>query len=127
VNYNDQRRTVRGEPADFWLFSYDMLRQPEVQKATFGRELRSVPDILSGYSIAMLAITDSHVVATSGSDLHPIIRKTGSPTDEIHGFALAVTAVELAAADGYEVSDYRRVAVILKSGRAVFVYVTAEQ
>ena len=86
-----------------------------------------MPDILSGYSIAMLAITDPHVVATSGSDLHPVIRKTGSPVDEIHGSALAVTAVELTAADGYEVSDDRRVAVIPEPGQAAFVYVTAEQ
>lgn len=115
------------DPADIWLFSYGTLRQADVQRATFDRTLDSEPDILCGYSLTMLSITDPDVIATSGSDSHPIIRKTGVETDEVQGLALAVTATELAAADTYEVSDYRRTAVILKSGRAAFVYVTAEQ
>ena len=41
------------------------------------------------------------------------------------GRRLRITAAELAAADTYEVSDYRRVAVRLKSGLEAFVYVGA--
>jgi hypothetical protein len=36
-----------------------------------------------------------------------------------------ITPAELAAADTYEVSDYKRIAVRLKSGREAFVYVGA--
>jgi len=36
-----------------------------------------------------------------------------------------VSAAELVAADTYEVSDYKRVAVHLKSGLEAFVYVAA--
>ncbi len=109
-----------------WLFSYGTLRQPEVQRATFGRMIESHPDILRGYSLSMLTITDPWVVVTSGSDQHPIIRWTGRDEDEVQGAALAVTGAELAAADTYEVADYRRVSVVLASGQSAFVYVAAE-
>jgi hypothetical protein len=36
-----------------------------------------------------------------------------------------ITEAELLAADGYEVSDYRRVAARLRSGRTAWVYVKA--
>jgi len=36
-----------------------------------------------------------------------------------------ITTAELAAADTYEVSDYKRIAVRLKSGLEAFVYVGA--
>jgi hypothetical protein len=35
------------------------------------------------------------------------------------------TASELTAADAYEVSDYRRVEILLKSGRRAWAYVKA--
>ncbi len=41
------------------------------------------------------------------------------------GVVLRITAAELAAADTYEVSDYKRVTVRLKSGLEAFVYVAA--
>jgi hypothetical protein len=33
------------------LFSYETLRQPEVQLATFGRELEGRPDAIVGYDL----------------------------------------------------------------------------
>ncbi|WP_281280720.1 hypothetical protein [Falsirhodobacter xinxiangensis] len=36
-----------------------------------------------------------------------------------------ITAAELAAADAYEVADYKRVEVALTSGRKAWVYVQA--
>jgi len=112
--------------ADIWLFSYGTLRQPEVQRATFGREVRGQPDILTGYVLSALEIRDPAVIATSGSDRHLILHETGRMADEVAGSALAISAAELAGADDYEVSDYVRVAVVLKSGRTAFVYVAAQ-
>ncbi len=127
VDGSRDTRTMRhSDSPPHWLFSYGTLRQPDVQRATFDRELQSEPDILCGYSLSMLDIIDPAVIATSGSDTHPIVRWTGDESDEVEGVALGVTADELAAADGYEVSDYRRVAVMLKSGRHAFVYVSAQ-
>jgi len=34
------------------LFSYGTLRQPEVQRATFGREIDGRPDAIVGYDLA---------------------------------------------------------------------------
>ena len=39
--------------------------------------------------------------------------------------AFEITPAELAAADQYEVADYKRIAVTLLSGRAAWVYVKA--
>lgn len=108
-----------------WLFSYGTLRQLDVQMATFGRPLSGLDDALPGYALSVLEISDPEVVATSGATHHPIVSRTGNPDDEIAGTAFLVTAAELAAADAYEVSDYKRIAVRLNSGREAFVYVNA--
>ena len=113
------------DPADIWLFSYGTLRQKNVQLATFGRELEGREDALVGFVSNMIAISDPEVVATSGETHHPIVARTGNPADAVAGMVFRITAAELAAADSYEVSDYERVAVRLKSGRAAFVYVRA--
>lgn len=107
------------------LFSYGTLRYAEVQRATFGRLLDGQPDVLPGYAMTMVAIDDPEVVATSGEASHPIVRRTGDASDGIHGVVFAVTSEELDAADRYEVADYKRVAVRLRSGREAFVYVDA--
>ena len=49
------------------LFSYGTLQQPEVQRATFGRELTGHRDAIVGYELDYVTITDPHVLATSGT------------------------------------------------------------
>lgn len=108
------------------LFSYGTLRQPNVQRATFGRLLEGRPDALPGYVLAPLAITDPEVIATSGLDVHTMARPTGDPADIVPGIVFRLTPAELAAADRYEVDAVRRIAVRLASGAEAFVYVSAE-
>lgn len=118
--------TLRDDPAaaaDRWLFSYGTLRQPSVQLANFGRLLEGREDVLEGYALTMIEITDPQVVAISGSNRHPLIRRTGRPEDRVEGVVFRVTAAEIAAADAYEVSDYVRVTAILASGLEAEVYV----
>jgi len=103
------------------LFSYGTLRQPDVQLSLFGRTVSTVADALPGYRIEWLTITDQSVIATSGSDRHPILRR-GGPTDSVTGAYLELDDAELAAADEYEVDDYRRSAVTLESGVQAWVY-----
>ena len=107
------------------LFSYGTLQDKHVQIANFGRELIVRADALPGYTQTMVAIDDAHVVATSGKTHHPIVEPGSNPDDEVAGTVFEITARELAAADEYEVSDYRRVAVTLKSGVQAWVYVRA--
>jgi len=108
------------------LFSYGTLRQPEVQRAIFGRLLEGRPDVLAGFALAPLPITDPAVIAASGSALHSIARRSGDPADRIEGIVFAITAADLDAADRYEVDAYARVEVRLVSGAAAFAYVGPE-
>jgi gamma-glutamylcyclotransferase (GGCT)/AIG2-like uncharacterized protein YtfP len=107
------------------LFSYGTLRQPEVQLATFGREIDGRPDAIVGYHLEYVSITDPHVIATSGSDRHPILKPTDRPGAAVEGTVFAISETDLAAADEYEVDAYRRIAVPLRSGDQAWVYVFA--
>jgi gamma-glutamylcyclotransferase (GGCT)/AIG2-like uncharacterized protein YtfP len=107
------------------LFSYGTLRQREVQLRIFGRELDGRRDAIVGYELDYVTITDPHVVATSGSDRHPILRPSDRADAAIKGTVFAISEADLAAADEYEVDDYRRVAVPLRSGAQAWVYVFA--
>ena len=106
------------------LFSYGTLRQANVQAELFGRAVPTVADDLPGYRLEWLTITDPEVIATSGSDRHPILRP-GSAGDRVAGAYLELTDAELARADEYEVDDYTRITVTLASGLDAWVYVAA--
>jgi uridine kinase len=104
------------------LFSYGTLQQRNVQRSQFGRDLEGHADSLPGHVNGWVTITDPDVVAASGSDRHPFVRPTGDPTDAVVGTAFTLDTAELAAADRYEVDDYRRVLVRLASGTSAWVY-----
>ena len=107
------------------LFSYGTLQQENVQMASFGRLLAGRVDAMPGFRRDMLEITDPDVIRTSGKRFHPVVSESGDPADEVAGTLFEITAGELAAADSYEVSDYRRVMVRLKSGAEAWVYIKA--
>lgn len=107
------------------LFSYGTLQQENVQLASFGRLLAGRADAMPGYRCDMLEIADPEVIRTSGKRFHPVVSESGDPADEVAGTLFDITAAELAAADSYEVADYRRVMVRLKSGADAWVYVKA--
>jgi hypothetical protein len=114
-------------PADrtVLLFSYGTLQLESVQLESFGRILEGADDAMPGYRQSLVEITDPEVIRKSGKRLHPIVAPTGDPSDEVQGKVFRITAAELAAADEYEVSDYRRVSVRLRSGKDAWVYVKA--
>lgn len=107
------------------LFSYGTLQDANVQIANFGRVLKGHPDTLPGYVQGLVVIADPSVVATSGKTHHSIVQPSLNPEDEVCGTMFEITEQELASADTYEVSDYKRVAVTLKSGARAWVYVRA--
>jgi gamma-glutamylcyclotransferase (GGCT)/AIG2-like uncharacterized protein YtfP len=107
------------------LFSYGTLRLPEVQRSTFGRELDGRPDAIVGYDLGYVTITDPHVIKTSGSDRHPILKPTDRADASVEGMVFEISEADLAAADEYEVDDYRRITVPLGSGNQAWVYVFA--
>jgi Gamma-glutamyl cyclotransferase, AIG2-like len=105
------------------LFSYGTLRQPAVQLATFGRELEGRLDAIVGFDLDWVTITDPHVIATSGSARHPILKPSREPDAAVEGTVFAISPTDLVAADEYEVDDYTRVEVPLRSGAQAWVYV----
>jgi gamma-glutamylcyclotransferase (GGCT)/AIG2-like uncharacterized protein YtfP len=105
------------------LFSYGTLREPDVQLATFGRLLDGVPDAIAGFRLETLTIRDPAVIATSGSEHHPILVPSKDADAAVEGTVFSITPDELTAADEYEVDDYQRVEVPLRSGRRAWVYV----
>lgn len=107
------------------LFSYGTLQQDNVQLASFGRLLTGRADAMPGYRCDMLEITDPEVILTSGKRFHPVVSESGDPADEVAGTLFEITPEELAAANSYEVADYRRVMVRLRSGADAWVYVKA--
>ncbi len=106
------------------LFSYGTLQQDSVQLAQFGRRLAGKPDALMGFRQEMVQITDPDVLAKSGKAFHPIVLP-GRKDDQVPGMVFEITAEELAAADSYEVADYKRIAAPLASGLTAWVYVKA--
>ena len=110
---------------DVLLFSYGTLQDRAVQLANFGRELSGSSDSLPGYATSLIAIRDQGVVATSGKTHHTIAQRSGNLADEVPGMVFKITPDELAAADRYEVSEYTRVQVTLKSGLQAWAYLRA--
>ena len=108
------------------LFSYGTLQLRQVQLDTFGRELTGQPDSLVGFELEQVKIIDPKVLASSGQEYHPILRRSGEFSDQVAGTVFAISAAELAAADRYEVADYQRVATRLLSGQMAWVYVAVE-
>lgn len=107
------------------LFSYGTLQDKAVQLANFGRELNGQADRMPGYRLDWVEITDPDVLATSGKSHHPIVSPSSQANDSVAGMVFQISENELAAADRYEVADYKRVAVTLASGLTAWVYVRA--
>lgn len=107
------------------LFSYGTLQLENVQLSSFGRRLAGTPDTMPGFRKDMVEITDPEVLKTSGERFHPIVVPSSDPNDTVSGTVFQITEAELAAADKYEVADYKRVEIILSSGTKAWVYVKA--
>ena len=104
------------------LFSYGTLRDPTVQMSTFGRLLHGEPDELVGFEQSVLTIEDPQFVASSGKADHAIVRFNGRDDCRVAGTVFELSDSEMAAADSYEPAGYRRIAVVLASGKRAFVY-----
>jgi len=111
--------------ATILLFSYGTLQQENVQLSSFGRRLEGTPDAMPGWRQGEIEITDPEVIRASGKRFHPIVEPSGDAADAVAGTVFRITEAELAAADAYEVSDYKRVLVRLRSGQEAWVYVRA--
>jgi gamma-glutamylcyclotransferase (GGCT)/AIG2-like uncharacterized protein YtfP len=113
------------KPYTLALFSYGTLQLEAVQMKSFGRLLDGRADAMLGFKKEMIKITDPDVIKLSGERSHPVVSVSANPNDEVDGKVFFINAEELEAADRYEVSDYKRIEVTLKSGIQAWVYVKA--
>ena len=107
------------------LFSYGTLQRDEVQLSSFGRLLDGEDDAMVGYRQGTVEITDPEIIRVSGTRFHLVVEASDNPDDVVNGKVFRITEAELKAADEYEVSDYKRIHVQLRSGNAAWVYARA--
>ncbi|MER5863248.1 gamma-glutamylcyclotransferase family protein [Kitasatospora sp. NPDC002040] len=108
------------------LFSYGTLQLEQVQRDRFGRLLTGRPDALPGFRLSWVEVTDPAVIASSGTDRHPLVLPSADTRDAVDGTVFELTDADLAAADDYEVDDYARSEVRLASGTTAWVYLAAD-
>jgi gamma-glutamylcyclotransferase (GGCT)/AIG2-like uncharacterized protein YtfP len=105
------------------LFSYGTLQLKKVQLESFGRELNGTKEILTGYKLEQLEITNKAVLDKSQQNFHPIAVPTQDQNDRITGTLYEISTEELKQADLYEVNDYKRVKATFQSGKQGWVYI----
>jgi len=106
------------------LFSYGSLQEDSVQMSTFGRLLEGQQDELPGFEPSRVRIDDPMMAAAIGKTHHANVRFNGRSDSRVRGVVFEITHAELAAADRYEeVAAYKRIVVVLASGKAAWVYV----
>ena len=105
------------------LFSYGTLQKDKVQLELFGRHLTGTKDILKGYKLSSIEIKDESVLAKSEQRYHLIAILSKDNTDIIEGIVFEISEEELLIADKYETDDYKRVKVVLQSGKEAWIYV----
>lgn len=102
------------------LFSFGTLQLESVQRSLYGRSLPTEPDVLTGYRVARLRITDPAVIEASGSDIHPALVRDADGS--VEGRVLVLDDAELEATDRYESVGYHRAVARLASGREAIIY-----
>jgi gamma-glutamylcyclotransferase (GGCT)/AIG2-like uncharacterized protein YtfP len=109
------------------IFSYGSLQEEAVQRAIFGRVLRSEADALLDCLRSLIEVPKSHKAAASGLTHYATVTFASASGGRVPGTLLELTDAELVATDEYErVSDYVRVSVVLASGRTAWIYVSEQ-
>jgi hypothetical protein len=75
------------------LFSYGTLQDEKVQLRTFGRKLLCSKDVLIGYKIKLIRITDPEIIKLSGKEYHPAL--IASDSNNVDGMVFEVTNQEI--------------------------------
>jgi Gamma-glutamyl cyclotransferase, AIG2-like len=105
-----------------YLFSYGTLQKEKTQFNLFGRLLKGFKDVLTGYKLSPIEITDEKFLAKGEGKNQLTVIATNNPADRIEGTALEVTKEELLFADKYEPANYKRMKVLLQSGTEAWIY-----
>jgi gamma-glutamylcyclotransferase (GGCT)/AIG2-like uncharacterized protein YtfP len=109
-----------------YLFSYGTLQKEKVQIELFGRILQGSGDTLRGYKVSTIEIKDKSFISKSEQKYHLIAIISKDKNDIIKGTVLEITEEELFVVDKYEPDGYRRVKLVLESGKEAWIYVAVE-
>ena len=109
-----------------FIFSYGTLQKEKTQLELFGRVLKSSSDILSGYKITTIEIKDKSFLSKGEQKQQQTLIISKTKNDKIQGTVLELTKEELLTADKYEPDNYKRVRVVLDSGKQAWVYIVIE-
>jgi gamma-glutamylcyclotransferase (GGCT)/AIG2-like uncharacterized protein YtfP len=108
------------------LFSYGTLQKEKTQIELFGRILQGSGDNLRGYRVATIEIKDESFLSKGEQKYQQTAINSKDNNDLIKGTVLEVTEEELLLADKYEPDNYKRVKVMLESGKEAWIYVAVE-
>ena len=106
-----------------YLFSYGTLQQEKTQLELFGRILNGMPDILPGYKIATIEIRDEIFLSKGEGKFQKTLIHTGDKKDIVKGMIFEITDELLLLCDKYEPNNYKRIQVILESGKKSWIYI----
>ncbi len=105
------------------LFSYGTLQKEKTQLDLFGRIFNGSPDILRGYKTVTIEIKDEAFLAKGEEKYQHTLVQTKDNNDFIKGTVLELTTEELLLADKYEPKNYKRITIVLESGKEAWIYV----
>jgi gamma-glutamylcyclotransferase (GGCT)/AIG2-like uncharacterized protein YtfP len=109
-----------------WLFSYGTLQKEKVQLKLFGRIFHGSPDTLNGYKISEIEIKDETFLSKGEEKLQLTAIVSKDRNDQIKGTVFEITEQELLLADQYEPANYKRIKIVLASGKEAWIYVAVE-
>ena len=106
-----------------YIFSYGTLQREKTQIELFGRVLQGSPDILRGFKNEIIEINDEAFLSKGEEKYQSMAINTKDRNDFIKGTVFGITKEELLLADKYEPVGYKRIQVVLESGKKAWIYV----
>ena len=108
------------------LFSYGTLQKENVQMKLFGKIFQSSTDTLKGFKTTTIEIRDESFISKGEEKFQQTLIASTDNNDTVKGTVLELTTEELTLADKYEPDNYKRIQVILESGKKAWVYIATK-
>ncbi len=105
------------------LFSYGTLQKKNVQLELFGRLLNGTKDFLKGYKLSSIEIKDESFLSKGEQKYQLTAILSKDNTDIIEGIVFEISEEELLLADKHEPDNYKRVKIVLQSGKEAWIYI----
>ena len=105
-----------------YLFSYGTLKTEKAQMELFGRALTGTEDVLKGYKTELIEVTDALFLARGENKIQQTVVPTKDNNDIIQGIVFEISEAELLVADKYKPDNYKRIKIVLDSGKEGWVY-----